>query len=56
VAERALALARAARVDLLPLRMTADGRLVEAEPWAAPPPAAAAALRALLGAPAECAR
>jgi hypothetical protein len=54
MAERALALARAAGVDLLPLRMTFDARFVDAEPWAALPPAAAAALRALLGAPVEC--
>lgn len=45
IAERAVSLARLARVELLPVRMTADACFVRAEPWAAPPPAAAAALR-----------
>ena len=55
VADRALTLARFAGVDFLPLRMTVDARFAGAEPWAALPPAAAAALRALLAAHAECA-
>ena len=54
IAERALSLARLAAVEFLPVRMTADGRFVEAEPWAAPP-IAAGALRALLTPAVECA-